>query len=399
MCTLFKGMKLIFRKLEKDSSGELKLVAEDAEDMWHAYNLIAVGDRLTTTALRKVKKESSTGSVESKKVRTTLKIQVVDVDFDTEGGMIRLSGRNVAENQYVKMGAHHTLEMELHRAFAIEKDNWDLICLERIDAACDQMKRADAAAVVLEPGLAHICLLTTNMTLLRSKIEKSIPRKRSGASGHDKAMLTFFDRIVEALLRHVNFEIVKCILVASPGFTREQFLEHMHAYAVKTGNRELIENKSKFVSVHSSSGHIHALNEVLLDPAVTSRMADTKCAKEMDSINKFYQLLDVNPDKAFYGYKHVERANEQQAIQTLMVTDGLFRACDIPTRKKYVALVESAQENGAEVQIFSSMHVSGNRLTQLSGVAAMLRFPLPEVDADDDSETDSDSEDSEGGNA
>ena len=56
-------MKLIYRSLEKDSSGELKLVAEDAEDMWHAYNLIACGDRLTTTALRKVKKESSTGII------------------------------------------------------------------------------------------------------------------------------------------------------------------------------------------------------------------------------------------------------------------------------------------------------------------------------------------------
>ena len=65
------------------------------------------------------------------------------------------------------------------------------------------------------------------MTLLRSKIEKSIPRKRSGASGHDKAMLVFFDRIVEALLRHVDFEVVKCVLVASPGFTREQFLVTM----------------------------------------------------------------------------------------------------------------------------------------------------------------------------
>ena len=59
------------------------------------------------------------------------------------------------------------------------------------------------------------------MTLLRSKIEKSIPRKRAGASGHDKALATFFDRIVEALLRNVDFAKVKCVLVASPGFTRE----------------------------------------------------------------------------------------------------------------------------------------------------------------------------------
>jgi stalled ribosome rescue protein Dom34 len=28
-------MRLIFKKLEKDSSGELKMLPEDPEDMWH----------------------------------------------------------------------------------------------------------------------------------------------------------------------------------------------------------------------------------------------------------------------------------------------------------------------------------------------------------------------------
>jgi protein pelota len=30
--------------------------------------------------------------------------------------------------------------------------------------------------------------------------------------------------------------------------------------------------------------------------------------------------------------------------------------------------------------IFSSMHVSGEQLKQLSGIAALLRFPLPELE-------------------
>lgn len=30
--------------------------------------------------------------------------------------------------------------------------------------------------------------------------------------------------------------------------------------------------------------------------------------------------------------------------------------------------------------IFSSMHVSGEQLTQITGVAAILRFPLPDIE-------------------
>ena len=53
-------------------------------------------------------------------------------------------------------------------------------------------------------------------------------------------------------------------------------------------------------------------------------------------------------------------------------------------RKKYVRLVESAKENGCEVKIFSSMHVSGESLGQLSGIAAILRFPMPEIEEEEE---------------
>ena len=39
--------------------------------------------------------------------------------------------------------------------------------------------------------------------------------------------------MITAILRHVNFDIVKCVLIASPGFTKDLFFEHMMAYAQK----------------------------------------------------------------------------------------------------------------------------------------------------------------------
>lgn len=37
-------MKLIHKNLDKDSSGSITLIPEESEDMWHVYNLVAVGD-------------------------------------------------------------------------------------------------------------------------------------------------------------------------------------------------------------------------------------------------------------------------------------------------------------------------------------------------------------------
>lgn len=96
-------------------------------------------------------------------------------------------------------------------------------------------------------------------------------------------------------------------------------------------------------------------------------------------LNKFMRLLDTHPEKAYYGYFHVQKANEELAIDSLLISDELFRSADIATRKKYVALVESVRERGGTVYIFSTMHVSGQQLQQVSGVAAILRYPLPDL--------------------
>lgn len=74
--------------------------------MWHAYNLISEGDSVRSTTIRKVQTESSTGSSSSNRVRTTLTISVENIDFDTQACMLRLKGRNIEENQYVKVSKY-----------------------------------------------------------------------------------------------------------------------------------------------------------------------------------------------------------------------------------------------------------------------------------------------------
>ena len=49
----------------------------------------------------------------------------------------------------MKLGAYHTLEIELQRPFSLHKQAWDLLDLERIKQACDPAASADLAAVLI----------------------------------------------------------------------------------------------------------------------------------------------------------------------------------------------------------------------------------------------------------
>jgi len=384
-------MKLVHKSLEKDGAGVLALIPEESEDMWHAFNLIQEGDAVRASTVRKVTNESATGSRTSDKVRTTLTVQVENIDFDTQGCMLRLKGRNVEENPHVKMGAYHTIDLELHKKFTLQKPLWDSVHLERIELATDPGRSADVAALIMAEGTALVCLVTSCMTVTRAKVEVSIPRKRRGdVSQHEKGLNKFYDQCIQAIIRHVNFDVVKAVIIASPGFVRQKFFDYMYQQAVKTDNKLLFEHKSKFLLVHSSSGFKHSLKEVLQDPAVQAKLADTKASEEVKALESFYKMLKHEPDRAFYGPKHVSLAVGSDAVETLLISDKLFRANNVAERRKYVSMVDSVRDMGGDVKIFSSLHVSGEQLDQLSGVCALLRFPMAEIEDTDDSDSDED---------
>lgn len=64
---------------------------------------------------------------------------------------------------------------------------------------------------------------------------------------------------------------------------------------------------------------------MLQDSSVINKISDTKAAGEVKALETFYMMLQCEPAKAFYGKKHVEVANESQAIEILMISDSLFR--------------------------------------------------------------------------
>lgn len=373
-------MKINRRDLVPDGPGSVKMTPIDADDLWFVYNLIAQGDSVMAGTVRKVLRETSTGR-DAERVKLKLEIKVEAIEYDKVGSVLRIRGKNVLENEYVKIGAFHTLEIELHRPFVLRKELWDSMALHVLNQASDPAASADLAVVLMQEGLAHILLVGRSLTTTRAKIETSIPRKHGPAiAGYQTALNKFFEHLLQAFLKHVDFNVVRCAVIASPGFTKDQFHRHLLLEAERRQLRPIVENKSRIVLVHTSSGYKHSLKEVLDAPNVMNMIKDTKAAQEVRVLKDFFDMLSNDPDRACYGPKHVEVAHERMAVQTLLITDELFRNADIPMRKKYVNLVNSVKGSGGTVHIFSSMHASGEQLAQLTGVAAILRFPLPELE-------------------
>jgi protein pelota len=388
----------------KHGIGKVSLIPEEPEDMWHAYNLIQPYDRLRARAVRKVKKEGSSGTVTSKSMVLDLTISVISTDFDIGAGQLHVSGRVAVENEHVKIGSHHTLDLELHRRFVLVKGEdekgglWDSVALEMLREACETERKAELWAIVMGEGIANICLITEHQTILRQRIEIAVPRKRRGGiDGHDKGMDKFFSTTLATLLRHMegakanasNPEKTVPLLIASPGFVAQAFFQYIKSEATRTMSKQLMAIIPSVLVAHSSSHHVHALKEVLASSTIMSQLSDTKFAKETALMDRLTTLIRLDDGRAWYGPREVERAVEKGAVGrgggVLLLSNALFRAQDVAERKRWVRLVDRVRDvEGGEVRVLSSLHESGKRLESLGNIAAILTFPLEDLDIDDE---------------
>ncbi|EEQ33064.1 Translation factor pelota [Microsporum canis] len=421
-------MRLIKQNIERNGSGSVTLYPEEPEDMWHAYNLIRPNDLLKASAIRRVTTTAATGTTASSRVHINLQIRVKSLDFDIQSSQLHVSGQIVVETPYTKIGQHHTLDLELQRNFTLEKEvegtslpgdgpatgtcagGWDSMAIEMLKDAVDEggKRRAEAVAVVMQEGLANICFIGQYQTVLKQKVELTIPRKRQGGSDYDKALSKFYQLTLDNLLRLIEFNSAtgsslvtpssgsssdtsaKPILLASPGFTAAGFQKHMQSVS-NTTTPSLKPLLQSLIVVHSSSGHVHSLNEVLQSPAVQARLANTKYARETALMDTFYEHLRKDTNKATYGPSEVESAVDQGAVGrgggVLLISNRLFRAPNVRERQRWVALVDRVREvEGGEVRVLSSDHESGRRLDGLGGVAAILTFPIEDNDEEHDEE-------------
>jgi protein pelota len=232
----------------------------------------------------------------------------------------------------------------------------------------------------MEEGVAHLYLISSHITTLKAKIEQSIPKKRKGPSQHDKSLTNFFQKILDAIIKNINFEIVKCIIIASPGFTKDEFGDYLTDSTSNNKHYEVLQkNLSKFVYVHSSNGYKQALQEVLSKPEILSQIKNTKASEDIQMMEKFNEILGKDMDRIIFGIKSVEQGNEKEAIDTLIVTDNFLRKVPPYIRQNITSIMKNVKSTGGSVIKMSSQHLTGEKIDSFGGITAILRYAIPEL--------------------
>jgi protein pelota len=369
-------MKILKKRVDKNGEGSITVRCEDAEDMWVLYNIIQVGDQLRATTTRGIIRTSATGSVTKERRTLTMILSIIELPkFDAQGCCVSIKGLNCQQMEDVPIGANHSMTLEVNKDIGITKTFWDSHAFQLLQQAADVALKADAAAVIMEEGLAHICLLSSSMSLTLATVDSPIPRKTGAVTAQrGKAVTKFHDGVLTAILQHIDFTKSKALIIASPGFVKDIFFEWLMSEAARRQLKQITGFREKILLVHCSAGHKHCLKEVMADPSSAAALSNCKAMQETKAIQDFDSMMIQDDRRAVYGKAQVAAAVDMGAVQTLLITDGMFRTENVDDRNSYVAMMDTVRNAGSAVLILSTQHVSGERLQSLCGLR-FSRFP------------------------
>lgn len=67
------------------------------------------------------------------------------------------------------------LELDVNRKFTLAKPGWDSLASELVENACNAAAKAEVAAIVMQEGLAYVCLMTPSMTVRTTILPACMP--------------------------------------------------------------------------------------------------------------------------------------------------------------------------------------------------------------------------------
>lgn len=372
-------MKIVKRKLkvkekgsgEKKRVGEISLVPESLDDLWHLKHVIDAGDLVYSVTFRRL--EEATDKVrpdktEKKPVR--LGIRTEGVEFHKFSRRLRIKGV-IEHGIETELGAYHTFNIEPGVKLSVVKE-WKEHQLKRLREAEKAVASPDVLVVTVEDGEAIAGVVRQYGVDELFSLRYGSGKGMESAGGGKK---DFFNDLLKHVQNSVQVTRAEALIIAGPGFIKDDFFSFLKEQDAELAKKTRIEQ--------TSSIGVSGFLEVLKRGAVERLKKEERLTKEVTLLDRLMAEISKDWDnKAVYGKEEVRRALEYGAVETLLVSDEKLMKSRIEgaeeerEAEEIDRMLEEAERKRGEVVVFSTEFEPGKRLNALGGIAAILRFGI-----------------------
>jgi protein pelota len=334
---------------------KIKLKPQVVEDLWHLEKIIKPEDLVSGSTFRKFTAES--GRSDRKKVFLTLKVE--KVEFHPGFEKLRILGTIVTgrPEEFISIGAHHSLDVDVHDAVTIEKIKWMKYELDRIKEASKAAKKPKISVLVMDERDAELFVLREYGIKELGKISMSGTGKYTEET-QKEIKHKYFSEIYGLM----KLSPTDKMIIAGPGFEAENFFNYMKDKDAKLSKAMLLQR----ISNTGKQG----IFELIKKDAISKLMQESRFNEEAKLVEKLIE--SIPKDSATYGLKNVDEALDYGAVEQLLVLDSLL----FEKREEIEPLLEKAEKYRSKLMIISHENEVSEKLKALGGVAAILRFKL-----------------------
>ncbi len=205
----------------------LKVEPESFEDLYLLAMIIWKGDVVSSRSKRRFKaSESDVG--EQKEV--FLRIIVESVEIDKSAERLRVSGKIIEgkPEEFVRLNSYHTINVAAHEQVEIEKQKWKPYIIDRIRQAVAEAKRPKLGVIAMDEEKAICAYIHGYWIEVTSELYSSLSKKMK-EKDYGKQKSQYFTDI----LKIVNGMRADTVIIAGPGFTKDDLKAYIEANRVK----------------------------------------------------------------------------------------------------------------------------------------------------------------------
>ena len=364
-------MKIIHQNLKR---GEIKLKAENLDDLWYLSNIVEPHDNVRGQTERKIKlgkQDERRQKIVKKKI--TLAIDVEKTEFAKNSDNLRISGTITQGPEDIPRGQYHTITVEENSIITITKQQWLSYQLEKLKEAQKPLT-AKILIAVFDREEAHFALLKRQGYSLLSTIQGDVQKKfvtEKEKQGKAKtkthaAKESFWHQIIKQLGEYDKRYSLNTIILASPAFWKEELQKELK-------DDEL---KKKMISATCSSADKSAINEVLKRQETQQALKQDRLSKELALVEKLLAEISKKGNYA-YGLDEVSQAADAGAVEELLVSDNIIRSSREQDNYQQIDnIMKKTEQTKGNINIIYSENEPGKKLDGLGGIGALLRYKL-----------------------
>ncbi|WP_267162734.1 mRNA surveillance protein pelota [Halovenus salina] len=337
------------------------LVPETVDDLWHLSHVIEPDDRVAGDTTRRIQRnDDQLRDTGGEREHLWVELGVDDVEFARFANRLRVSGVIEDCSREDQLGLHHTVNVEEHDEIEVEK-HWKPDQRERIEEAVEATDNPDVVVATVGEGEAHVHTVEQFGTEERASITGP-----TGKGDYARPRSELFEELTAVLKRSG----ADAIILAGPGFTKQDALEHIEENAPAVAEA--------VTTVNTSSVGDRGVHEVLKRGAVEDVQQQTRIAAESALIDELTERI-AEGNKMAYGPAQVAEAAEFGAVEELLVLDSDLRrerAGDGDWSIDADEVIETTEQKGGDMTVFSDEFDPGQQLANLGGIAALLRYRI-----------------------